>query len=49
MKWISKNKKLFLLLLLIVILIAGLLDVKYEGLCFQLFPHSIQSFLANIF
>ncbi|WP_456272444.1 hypothetical protein [Bacillus sp. AK031] len=46
MKWISgKNKKLLLVLILLVILIAGLLDIKYEGLFFQLLPDSVQAFL----
>ncbi|WP_185150652.1 hypothetical protein [Cytobacillus dafuensis] len=50
MKWISKkNKKPLLLLIIIIFIIAGLLDIKYEGLFFQLLPESIQSYLADIF
>jgi predicted membrane protein len=49
-KWISKKKKKPLLLLIIIIfIIASLLDIKYEGLFFQLLPHSMQSYLADIF
>lgn len=49
MEWILKNKKLISLLIVIIILVAGLLDIKYEGLFFQLLPNSVQSYLANIF
>ncbi|MCQ6274717.1 hypothetical protein JMM81_06990 [Bacillus sp. V3B] len=50
MKWISKkNKKPILLFIILIFLIAGLLDIKYEGLFFQLLPNSIQSYLADIF
>ncbi|WP_338652170.1 hypothetical protein [Lysinibacillus sp. Y5S-8] len=49
MKWISKNKKIFLFLIFAVIVIAGILDIKYEGLFFQLLPTSIQTFLSNLF
>ncbi|MFO1442231.1 hypothetical protein KDN24_03130 [Bacillus sp. Bva_UNVM-123] len=50
MNWISKkNKKPLIFLLIIVFIIAGLLDIKYEGLFYQLLPESIQSYLANIF
>ncbi|MGG0656059.1 hypothetical protein [Rummeliibacillus pycnus] len=50
MKWISKkNKNSLIVLIIIILFIAGLLDIKYEGLFFQLLPKSIQSYLANIF
>ncbi|MFJ3389044.1 MULTISPECIES: hypothetical protein [Lysinibacillus] len=49
MKWISKNKKPLLLFTIIIIFIAGILDIKYEGLFFQLLPGSIQNYLADIF
>ncbi|WP_234007697.1 hypothetical protein [Lysinibacillus sp. FJAT-14745] len=49
MKWISKNKKPLLLCIIIIIFIAGILDIKYEGLFFQLLPESIQNRLADIF
>ncbi|WP_409367398.1 hypothetical protein [Lysinibacillus sp. 38-6] len=49
MNWISKNKKPFLAFIVIIIFIAGLLDIKYEGLFFQMLPTSIQSYLANMF
>jgi len=49
LNWISKNKKPFLAFIVIIIIIAGLLDIKYEGLFFQMLPKSLQSQLANIF
>ncbi|WP_339280509.1 hypothetical protein [Lysinibacillus sp. FSL P2-0066] len=49
MNWIAKNKKIFLLLIFVVIVVAGILDIKYEGLFFQLLPTSIQTFLSNLF
>lgn len=47
-KWISKNKKVFLLVV-VVIIIAGILDIKYEGVFYQLLPTSMQSFLSDLF
>ncbi|HWI49935.1 MAG TPA: hypothetical protein VNU45_17110 [Rummeliibacillus sp.] len=50
MKCISKkNKKPLLILIIIIIFMAGLLDIKYQGLFFQSLPKSMQSYLANIF
>ncbi|KOS61110.1 hypothetical protein AN161_19200 [Lysinibacillus sp. FJAT-14222] len=49
LKWISKNKKPLLLVIIIIIFIAGILDIKYEGLFFQILPESIQTYLADIF
>ena len=49
LNWISKNKKIFLLLIFVVIVVAGILDIKYEGLFYQLLPTSIQTFLSNLF
>jgi len=49
LKWISKNKKAFLLLIMVVVVIAGILDIKYEGLFYQLLPTSVQTFLTNLF
>ncbi len=48
LKWISKNKKVFLLVG-VVIIIAGILDIKYEGVFYQLLPTSMQSFLSDLF
>ncbi|MGE6259089.1 hypothetical protein ACQKCU_14475 [Heyndrickxia sporothermodurans] len=49
MKWIhNKNKKTILFLIIIIFFIAGLLDIKYEGLFFQLLPTSIKSCIADI-
>jgi len=49
LKWISKNKKAFLLLIMVVVVIAGILDIKYEGLFYQLLPTSVQTFLTDLF
>jgi len=49
LKWISKNKKAFLLVVVVVIIIAGIFDIKYEGLFYQLLPPSMQSFLSALF
>ncbi|WP_245671123.1 hypothetical protein [Pseudobacillus wudalianchiensis] len=50
MKRISKkHRKPILFFVIILLFVAGLLDIKYEGLFFQLLPHSIQSYLAKIF
>lgn len=50
MKQISKNnKKPILLGSIIIIVIAGLLDLKYEGLFFRILPGSIQQHLSNFF
>ncbi|WP_205317633.1 hypothetical protein [Oceanobacillus zhaokaii] len=49
MKTILKtNKKPFLALMIITIFIAGLLDIKYKGLLFQLLPDTVKSYLADI-
>ncbi|MGY3187573.1 hypothetical protein [Lysinibacillus sp. TE18511] len=49
MKWISKNKKPLLLVIIIMVFIAGILDIKYEGLFFRILPESIQTYLADFF
>ncbi|WP_336636293.1 hypothetical protein [Lysinibacillus fusiformis] len=49
MKWISKHKKVFLAVAVVVMIIAGILDIKYEGLFYQLLPTSMQSFLSDLF
>ncbi|OZM58682.1 hypothetical protein CIB95_03685 [Lottiidibacillus patelloidae] len=49
LKWIIKRNKItILLLLLIIFIIAGLLDIKYEGLFFQSLPKFIQNYLVDI-
>ncbi|MFF6016930.1 hypothetical protein [Lysinibacillus fusiformis] len=49
MKWISKHKKVFLAVVVVVMIIAGILDIQYEGLFYQLLPTSMQSFLSDLF
>ncbi|MFE8696159.1 hypothetical protein ACFYKT_07310 [Cytobacillus sp. FJAT-53684] len=46
---VNRKKRTILLLIILIFFIAGLLDIKYEGLFFQLLPASIQSFVADIF
>jgi hypothetical protein len=45
---INKNKKVILFLIIPIFFIAGLLDIIYEGVFFQVLPKSIQSYLADI-
>ncbi|WP_264740040.1 hypothetical protein [Cytobacillus firmus] len=40
---LKKNKTLIVLFMIIILFIAGILDLKYQGLFFQLLPESIQS------
>ncbi|WP_223553724.1 MULTISPECIES: hypothetical protein [Lysinibacillus] len=49
MKWISKNKKPLVFVIIIMVFIAGILDIKYEGLFFQILPEYIQTYLADFF
>jgi len=46
---LKKHKNFILIIIVVLIVIAGLLDIKYEGLFFQLLPNSIQSYLADIY
>ncbi|MEH7345086.1 hypothetical protein V7122_14630 [Bacillus sp. JJ1532] len=49
MKRLSKKlKKPIVILIIFLFVLAGLLDIKYEGLLFQLLPNSIQTYLADI-
>ncbi|MFD2117577.1 hypothetical protein ACFSTH_12845 [Paenibacillus yanchengensis] len=42
MKWItSKNKKTIVALIILIVIIAGLLDIKYKGLLYQLMSNFI--------
>ncbi len=45
----KKYKKPIIIFIMILFVFAGLLDIKYEGLLFQLLPNSIQTYLADIF
>lgn len=49
LKWTSKNKKVLLFLIIVMLIIAGVLDIKYEGLFYQLLPTSMQSFVSSLF
>jgi predicted membrane protein len=42
------KKKPIILVIVLVIIIAGLLDLRYEGLFFQLLPEPVQSYIADI-
>ncbi|MBN8202115.1 MULTISPECIES: hypothetical protein [Bacillaceae] len=39
----KKNKTWIIFFIIFILLIAGLLDLKYQGLFFQLLPESLQS------
>lgn len=45
----TKNKNILVPISLIIILIAGLLDLKYKGLFYRLLPSSIQSYFDTFF
>lgn len=50
LKWISKkNKKPILVIGIILVMIAGILDIKYQGLFYQVLPNSLQTYLSGIF
>ncbi|MCI1590218.1 hypothetical protein [Heyndrickxia oleronia] len=49
MKSISKKNKILILLFIMLLCVAGLFDIKYKGLFFQLLPNTIQSYLAGFF
>ena len=40
---LKKNKTWIVLFIIIILFIAGILDLKYQGLFFQLLPESIQT------
>ena len=48
-RMLKKYKNSIFIIVIILFVLAGLLDIKYEGLLFQLLPKSIQSYLADIF
>ncbi|MDZ5472841.1 hypothetical protein SM124_14000 [Bacillus sp. 31A1R] len=49
LKWINnKNRKMIMVGMIIIIFIAGFLDIKYEGLFYQLLPVSLQTFLTDV-
>ncbi|MGM0871909.1 hypothetical protein ACXEO8_26180 [Cytobacillus firmus] len=45
---LKKNSKWIAVFLFLILLIAGLLDLKYQGLFYQLLPESIQSKLTGV-
>lgn len=47
--FINKYKRTITLIVIIIFIIAGILDIMFEGLLYQLLPHSIQSYLAEFF
>ncbi len=42
-----KNKSFFLLMITILLVVAGLLDIKYKGLFYRQLPESIQDWLTK--
>ena len=45
----SLKRKLLFTMIIMILFIAALLDIKYQGLFFELLPNSIQAYLADIF
>ncbi|MGN7178835.1 hypothetical protein [Paenibacillus sp. FSL R5-0490] len=45
---LKKNSRWIAVFLILILLIAGLLDLKYQGLFFQLLPESVQSKLTGV-
>ena len=45
----SLKRKLLFTMIIMILFIAALLDIKYQGLFFELLPNSIQVYLAKIF
>ncbi|WP_174612879.1 hypothetical protein [Virgibacillus ihumii] len=43
------DKKLLISIILGLVVIAGLLDVKYQGLFYRMLPYRIQKKLAEVF
>lgn len=44
----KRNKKLLVIAVILIVIVAGLLDLKYEGLFYQMLPESVQLFITNI-
>ena len=44
----SLKRKLLFIMIIMILFIAALLDIKYQGLFFELLPNSIQSYLTDI-
>ncbi|WP_456277944.1 hypothetical protein [Bacillus sp. AK128] len=49
MRWIQKNKKFILFFGLFILIIAGLLDLIFQGLFYQLLPEPVQSYITDLF
>ncbi|WP_197206611.1 hypothetical protein [Cytobacillus firmus] len=45
---LKKNSKWIAVFLILILLIAGMLDLKYQGLFYQLLPEFIQSKLTGV-
>ena len=43
------KRKLLFTMIIMILFIAALLDIKYQGLFFELLPNSIQAYLAEAF
>jgi len=43
-----KSKKLLITLLVIVLIIAGFLDLKFEGLFYKMLPESFQKIISDV-
>ncbi|WP_428909613.1 hypothetical protein [Niallia sp. Krafla_26] len=45
----SSKRKLIFIGIILIFIIAAILDIKYQGLFYQLLPNSVQSSLAEFF
>lgn len=44
----KKHKYMYIGIIILLLIIAGLFDLKYEGLFYKLLPESIQTFVNRI-
>ena len=45
---LKKYKYLYLVIILLVLIVAGIADLKYEGLFYKMLPDSIQDYVNEI-
>ena len=44
----KKHKYVYLIIILLVLIVAGIADLKYEGLFYKMLPDSIQDYVNEI-
>lgn len=45
----KKYKYVYFVIVLLVLIVAGILDLKFEGLFYKMLPDSIQNYVNEIF